>query len=87
LEGRFNFSADKVKLVNCYAPYKDRENFWQPIIDYGLLKEPGLIVGGDLNFILSAREMWGSSARADPLFDFFSTMLHDSRLVDLVPSW
>jgi len=28
LEGRFKQLANKVKLLNCYAPYKDRELFW-----------------------------------------------------------
>jgi hypothetical protein len=28
LEGRFKHSTDHVKLLNCYAPYKDRESFW-----------------------------------------------------------
>jgi hypothetical protein len=28
LEGRFKNSAKKVKLLNCYAPYKDHEIFW-----------------------------------------------------------
>jgi hypothetical protein len=86
LEGRFKHSAEKVKLLNFYAPYKDRERFWQPIIDSGLLAEQGLIVGGDLNFTLSTREVWGSSARADPLADFFVNMLQDTGLVDLAPS-
>jgi hypothetical protein len=36
LEGRFKQSVEKVKLLNCYAPYKDRELFWQPIIESGL---------------------------------------------------
>jgi hypothetical protein len=55
LEGRFKQSTDKVKLLNCYAPYKDRELFWQPIFQSGLLREEGIIVGGDLNFTLSMR--------------------------------
>jgi hypothetical protein len=86
LEGRFKNTAEKVKLLNCYAPYKDRERFWQPIVDSGLLKEPRLIIGGDLNFTLSSREIWGSLARADPLSDYFLNLLQDSGLVDLAPS-
>jgi hypothetical protein len=44
LEGRFKHSAEKVKLLNCYAPYKERESFWQPIIDSGLLAEQALLL-------------------------------------------
>jgi hypothetical protein len=86
LEGRFKHSNARVKLLNCYAPYKDRECFWQSILDSGLLEEQGLIVGGDLNFTLSSWEVWGSSARVDPLADFFSNMLHSTGLVDMQPS-
>jgi hypothetical protein len=52
LEGRTKFSTVKVKLLNCYAPYKDRELFWLPILQSGFLNEEGLIVGGDLNFTI-----------------------------------
>jgi hypothetical protein len=41
-------------------PYKDREPFWQQLSDSGLLCEDNLIIGGDLNFTLSAREVWGN---------------------------
>jgi hypothetical protein len=71
LEGKFKQSAGRYKLLNCYAPYKDKELFWQPIIDSGLLCEEGLIVGGDLNFTLTDREIWGEQARSDPLADYF----------------
>jgi hypothetical protein len=86
LEGRFKQSADKVKLLNCYAPYKDRELFWHPIIQSGLLSEEGIIVGGDLNFTLSTREVWGDSARNDPLTDFFTSLIQSSGLVDVQPT-
>jgi hypothetical protein len=42
LEGRIKQSTDKVKLLNCYAPYKDRELLWIPIFQSGLLKEKEL---------------------------------------------
>jgi hypothetical protein len=34
LEGRFRNTEVEVKLLNCYAPYKDHESFWQPIVDW-----------------------------------------------------
>jgi hypothetical protein len=39
LEDRFRNTEDKVKLLNCYAPYKDHKSLWQPIVDVGLLRE------------------------------------------------
>lgn len=44
LEGIYIHSEEKVNLLNCYAPYKDREIFWQPIIYSRLLAEHGLFV-------------------------------------------
>jgi hypothetical protein len=85
-KARFKQSAEKIKMLNCYAPYKDRELFWQPIIDSGLLREEGIIVGGDLNFTLSAREVWGDLARSDPLADYFSSLILSSGLVDIQPT-
>jgi hypothetical protein len=43
--------------LNFYAPYKDRELFWWPILQSDLLKEEGLIVGVDINFTLSTKEV------------------------------
>jgi len=85
LEGKFKQSVGRYKLLNCYAPYKDRESFWQPLIDSGLLYEEGLIVGGDLNFTLTDREFWGEQARSDPIADLFSRMILSSGLVYLQP--
>jgi len=86
LEGRFKNSTEKVKLLSCYALYKDGESFWQPILDYGLLSEHDYIVGGALNFTLSSRDIWCSMASSDPLSNYFSNLLQESGLVDLAPS-
>ena len=85
LEGRFKHSTDKVKMLNCYAPYKDGKHLWLPIIQSRLLNEEGIIVGGDLNFTLSMTEVWGTSAIIDPLSDFFTCFIHSSGLVDVQP--
>jgi hypothetical protein len=44
-----------------------------------------LIFVGDLNFTLSAAEIWGASARSDHLASFFDTMLLDNELIDVAP--
>jgi len=62
LEGRLKNSKDTVNLLNCYVPYKYREAFWHQISDSVLLREDNPIVGGDLNFTLSARKVWENLA-------------------------
>jgi len=86
LEGRLNISKDPVKLLNCYAPYKDSEPFWKQLFDSRLLSEDNIIIGGDLKFILSSNEVWGELAQNEPLDDFLANILHVSGLVDLHPS-
>ena len=53
--------------------------------DGGLLKTTGLIIGGDLNFTISAREVWGS-ARLDPDADYFHDIFRVAGLIDVEPA-
>jgi hypothetical protein len=51
-----------------------------------------VILGGDLNFTTSSREMWGAHSRVDPLHPFFRQLLLGEGLVDveplkLIPTW
>jgi len=86
MEGRLKKSKDSVKLLNCHASYKDRESFWNHLLDSGLLGEENLIIVGDLNFTLSAREVWCEQAQIDPMANFFSNTLQSTGLIDLHPS-
>jgi len=72
-------------LLNCYVPYKDGDSFWNQLLVSRLLGEENLIIGGNLNFTLSAREIWGDQARIDPMEDFFSNILQRTGLIDLHP--
>ena len=63
----------------------DRIPFWKVIQSRGLLSEKGLIIGGDLNFTLSASETWGS-ARLDPEADFFFDLISGEGLQDVEPT-
>jgi hypothetical protein len=54
--------------------------------DSGFLKDEGLIIGGDLNIILSFGEVWGARARLDPLFDYFSFVFDLAGVVDIAPN-
>jgi hypothetical protein len=47
----------RLNLVNCYGPYGDRQVFWDRIKRDGMLKYQNLILGGDLNFTISNREV------------------------------
>jgi exonuclease III len=73
LEGTVKDLDKKLKLINCYGPYLDREVFWETIKREGLLKEHSLILGGDLNFTTSSREVWGAHARSDSLQPFLDS--------------
>lgn len=86
IEGKLLFSSTSFKLLNCYAPYSNHEAFWQKLFDSGILHEDNLILGGDLNFILSTHEVWGTSARIDPKAVFFYSIFHRAGLIDLHPS-
>jgi hypothetical protein len=57
LEGFVKDVNKNLKLVNCYGPYQNRHLFWDNLIEDGILKVPDLILGGDLNFTRSAREI------------------------------
>ena len=71
LQGRHIDGVQKINILNCYGPYHHRIPFWNHIRAGGILKQTGLIIGGDLNFTLSASETWGSM-RLDPDADFFT---------------
>jgi len=50
------------------------------------------VLGGDLNFTTSCREVWGTHAREHSLHHFFSQMIQREGLVDvepiqLLPTW
>jgi hypothetical protein len=85
LEGHLKEISRPVKLLNCYGPYKDMLSFWKPLEESGFLMHDGLILGGDLNFSTSSREIWGEHARLDPLSDYFSSLFSTTSLVDIFP--
>jgi exonuclease III len=79
-------------LINTYDPFVEKKNFWEPFFAKEVMNSQNLIVGGDLNFTLSQNEVWGISARTDPLGPFLQSLLEAHGLVDvqptkLVPTW
>jgi hypothetical protein len=60
---------DVVHILNIYGPYQNRKPFWDSLLSKYFFKEM-LILGGDLNLSLGPSEVWGDSARPDPLAIF-----------------
>lgn len=52
-------------IINIYEPYANRVPFWEDLKDASAFRDPLTVVGGDLNFTLSSREVWGESSRED----------------------
>jgi hypothetical protein len=72
--------------------YSDREVFWEDIKNEGIFKDQNLILGGNLNFTTSFREVWGEHSRVYPLQPYFSKLLQEEGMVDveplkLLPTW
>jgi hypothetical protein len=79
-------------VLNVYGPYADRIPFWEDLASAGEFIDPLLVVGNDLNFTLSHREIWGESSKLDTQRGFFLSLLSKHHLVDLeplklVPTW
>ena len=56
LEASFRGVDIPLDVLNCYGPYKNRENFWELVQRGGFLSSPNLILGDDLNLTLKAFE-------------------------------
>ena len=82
----FSYDLQKeISFVNLYAPYLDRETFWNNLIKMYVFLSPFLVFGGDLNFSLGLSEIWGVKAQEDPLSNFFHTLLESLGIVDINP--
>jgi hypothetical protein len=75
---------DVIHILNIYGPYQNKKPFWDSLLSKSFFKEL-LILGGDLNLSLGPSEVWGDSARPDPLADFFCQKFVECRLTDLDP--
>jgi hypothetical protein len=85
LEGTLLEGNQTVSFSNCYGPCTDRKSLWDIVVNSGLLATKNLILAGDLNFTVSASEVWGSKARLDPMAEYFKGIFQDYGLVDIVP--
>jgi exonuclease III len=75
-----------------YALYSERKQYWDTIKDQHFLVGDYLILGGDPNLTLNAKECWGERVRIDPLIDYSYNLVKYLNLVDVephnvVPTW
>lgn len=73
-------------FLNIYGPYMDRVHFWEGLLINSFCDWDKVILGGNLNFSLRAREVWGMRAYLDHLTDFFIHVLDQRGLVDIEPT-
>jgi exonuclease III len=79
-----DFSLDSsFRIINIYGPYTDKRPFLEGLSNYGILQAPNVVIGGDLNFTLSLKEVWGKHPKRDLLEGFFSHWISAHNLVDL----
>jgi hypothetical protein len=84
--------VDSFHLINIYNPYSKKRPYWEVLASPGILSASNIILGGDLNFTLSIREVWGAHPRRNPLEGFFAHLIEEAHLVDfeppnLTPTW
>jgi hypothetical protein len=72
-------------VINIYGPYSERIPFWEDLKNEGIFNDPLSVIGGDLNFTLSLREVWGPSPKEDRQRGFFLSFLESVNLLDVEP--
>jgi len=72
-------------VLNVYSTYIDQISFWEGLVSIGTLTDPNTILGNELNFTTSLREVWGPNPRPNPQSDFFLDLLANQHLIDIEP--
>jgi len=63
----------------------DMKYFNEDMLQNPLIRDGGVIIGGDFNFTLKAIEIWGLGAQLDPLSDLLINLLERADIVDVRP--
>eukprot|EP00253_Pinus_taeda_P006323 PITA_06323 len=71
-------------IFNIYVPYNNKKAFWDRIDGCGILDNQHIIVAGDLNLIMEARDCWVQKVRMDPLADYFKDLFNRKLLMGIV---
>lgn len=85
LFGYIRVISGRSHILNVYAPYKEREGFWDTMEVSGILNAPSLIFPGDLNSTLGTEEMWGESSVVDRMEQRLRENILSHNLIDVFP--
>lgn len=85
MSGFVRAHKSQIHVVNTYAPYFNRQTFWQRVVHLDILKVGLLIVVGDFNCTLIGEEGWGMHCQHDPLVDFIADIFSTHQLKDIRP--
>eukprot|EP00253_Pinus_taeda_P006521 PITA_06521 len=72
-------------ILNVYAPYKEKEGFWNTMEVLGILIAPSLILAGDLNSTLGIEKLWGQSKVVDKMAEKLREIFLVHNLIDVFP--
>jgi hypothetical protein len=92
LVGQCLATNQELVFLNVYGPCLDQKQFWTLLANNGLLSIPNLILGGDLNIILSADKHRGGSFSSGSNEAFYRDLFASQNLINvlltrLVPTW
>jgi endonuclease/exonuclease/phosphatase family metal-dependent hydrolase len=73
-------------FLNVYGPCSNRPLFWKLLAESGLLSIPNLVLGGDLNIILSAEEHWGGTYLPGHPEASYRSLFAANNLIDVQPT-
>ena len=81
-------NGGKTSIYNIYSPnhYRDKEKFWQTLRENTMEdRDENLIVGGDLNLILKAKEKRGGTFLPDLNKETLEEIMEQCNLLDIPP--
>jgi hypothetical protein len=82
----FSLSTNQTfALLNLYGPCKDILLFYNSLDKSGLLSTKHLIIGGDLNIILSPEEAWGGTPGIGFNGEHYKALFNKNNLFDISP--
>eukprot|EP00253_Pinus_taeda_P003346 PITA_03346 len=84
--------ADRIDILNVYAPCKDHASYWEHFIAFGIMENEALLIAGDLNSTLGPDEVWGKGKKVDAIGEKIKESMLQFNYVDiclktLSPTW
>lgn len=77
--------AKSFHILNVYAPYRNRESFWNRFFDSGILEIDTLLIAGDLNCTLAPNEVWRKGKKSDLIREKIREAMLQNYLIDISP--